>query len=90
MTERRRIACEIMVIRVALKKCGYSIHKRARQAIWKVYITDDRFYVLTFQPAPISSWVLHPHDNSPDRCAIETIIGRALEKQPPAILGRVP
>jgi hypothetical protein len=40
------------------------------------------YYLLTYQPAPISAWVLHPQNNECDRHAIETIIESALKKQP--------
>lgn len=49
------------------------------------------FYLLTYQPAPISAWVLHPQnddanrqakDATTSRFAIATIIQRALKKQP--------
>ena len=40
------------------------------------------YYLLTYQPAPISAWVLHPANNECDRQAIETIIQHALKKQP--------
>jgi hypothetical protein len=36
-TEALRVASEIAVIRAALKKRGYRIHKRPRQAAWKVF-----------------------------------------------------
>ncbi|HEY9635987.1 MAG TPA: hypothetical protein V6D14_21445 [Coleofasciculaceae cyanobacterium] len=40
------------------------------------------YYLLTYQPAPISAWVLHPQNNDRDRQTIETIIESALKKQP--------
>ena len=40
------------------------------------------YYLLTYQPAPISAWVLHPQNNECDRQTIETIIESALKKQP--------
>jgi hypothetical protein len=39
------------------------------------------YYLLTYQPAPISAWVLHPQNNDRDRQAIETIIQSAIKKQ---------
>jgi hypothetical protein len=41
-----------------------------------------KFYTLTYQPAPISAWVLHPQNNDAERHAVETIIQNALKKQP--------
>jgi hypothetical protein len=38
-------------------------------------------YLLTYQPAPISAWVLHLQNNHPDCLIIETIIQSATKKQ---------
>jgi hypothetical protein len=78
----RRIAQEIEVIRAALKRRGYRIRKQPKQAAWAVYVTDDKFYLLTFQPAPISAWVLHPQDKDASRATVSNLIQRALTKQP--------
>jgi hypothetical protein len=78
----RRIAQEIDAIRAALKRCGYRTRKQPKQAAWAVYVTDDKFYLLTYQPAPISAWVLHPQDNNTSRNTLENIIQTALTKQP--------
>jgi hypothetical protein len=40
------------------------------------------YYLLTYQPAPINAWVLHPQTNDTHRDRIETIIQRALKQQP--------
>jgi hypothetical protein len=53
-----------------------------KQPVWKVIVTPDRFYTLTYQPDPISAWVLHPQDKDRDRQTIETIIQSTLKKQP--------
>jgi hypothetical protein len=78
----RRIAQEIDAIRTALKRRGYRVRKQPKQAAWAVYITDDKFYLLTYQPAPISAWVLHPQDNDTSRDTLLTIIQRALTQKP--------
>jgi hypothetical protein len=78
----RRIAEEIAVIRTALKRRGYRIRKQAKQAAWAVYVTDDKFYLLTYQPAAISTWVLHPQDNDASGDTLSTIIQRALTQKP--------
>jgi hypothetical protein len=41
-----------------------------------------QYYLLTYQPAPISAWVLHPQNNDTQRHTLETIIQSALKKQP--------
>jgi hypothetical protein len=94
-TEALRVASEIAVIRAALKKRGYHLHKQPRQAAWKVF-NSNHCYLLTYQPAPISAWVLHPqnddsdsqYDSSASRQTIETIIQSALKKQPATITKR--
>jgi hypothetical protein len=78
----RRIAQEIEVIRAALKRRGYRIRKQSKQAAWAIYVTDDKFYLLTFQPAPVSAWVLHPQDNDTSCDTLSNLIQRALTKQP--------
>lgn len=89
-TEALRVAQEIVTIRTALKKRGYNIRKRPKQAVWKIYITDENCYQLTYQPAPISSWVLYPQNKGSDeRHKLETIIQRALIKQSAGIVGKV-
>ena len=37
-------------------------------------------YLLTYQPAPISAWVLHPQTNDPDSHTLETLIQRAITR----------
>jgi hypothetical protein len=59
-----------------------SVRKQPKQAAWAVYVTDDKFYLLTFQPTPISAWVLHPQDNDASGDTISNIIQRALTQQP--------
>ena len=46
------------------------------------------YYLLTYQPAPISAWVLHPQNNDTRRQAIETIIQSTLKKQPASQIRR--
>ncbi len=81
-TEARRVASDVAAIRAALHQRGYRLRKQPKQPVWKVILTPDRFYTLTYQPTPISAWVLHPQDNDTRRQAIETIIQRAIKKQP--------
>ena len=81
-TEARRVATDIAAIKAALYQRGYRLRKQPKQPVWKVIITPDRFYTLTYQPAPISAWVLHPQDNDIRRQTLETIIQSALKKQP--------
>ena len=74
---------DIKRIRVALAKPGqgsYRLQKRPRQAVWLVYGRGGKTYRLTFQPAPINAWTLHP----PDREASELLgkIERALSPNP--------
>ncbi len=78
----RRIAQDIEIIRTALKRRGYRIRKQPKQAAWAVYVTDDKFYLLTFQPSPVSAWVLHPQDNDASCATLSNLIQRALTFQP--------
>jgi hypothetical protein len=95
--EALRVAQEVAAIRAALTKRGYRIRKRPKQAVWTIYITEDNFYQLTYQPAPLSSWGLYPQNNSHDsqgvcdrsRHTLENIIQRAITKQSTSIARRV-
>ena len=78
-TEALRVATDIAAIKTALHQRGYRLRK---QPVWKVIITPDHFYTLTYQPAPISAWVLHPQNNDTRYQTIDTIIQHALKKQP--------
>jgi hypothetical protein len=84
----RRIAEEIAVIRTALKRRGYRVRKQPKQAAWAVYATEEKFYLLTFQPAPISAWVLHPQDNDASGDTLSNLIQRALTQQPAKTIRR--
>jgi hypothetical protein len=88
-TEALRVATDIAAIKAALYQRGYRLRKQPKQPVWKVILTSDRFYTLTYQPAPISTWVLHPQDIDTRRRAIETIIQSAIKKQPANLIRRV-
>jgi hypothetical protein len=51
---------------------------RAKEATAKTH--KRKCYLLTYQPAPISTWVLHPQTNDPDYHTLETIIQRAITR----------
>jgi len=89
VSEALRVAQDVAAIRAALHQRGYRLRKRPKQAVWTVYLTNDSFYDLIYQPAPSSSWVLHPQNNNSDRHSLETIIQRALIKLSAGIAGRV-
>ena len=81
-TEALRVATDIAAIKAGLHQRGYRLRKQPKQPVWKVIITPEIFYTLTYQPAPISVWVLHPQDNDIRRQTLETIIQQAIKKQP--------
>ncbi|MBD2070257.1 hypothetical protein H6F93_22550 [Leptolyngbya sp. FACHB-671] len=76
--EGGRVAQEIVQIRSALKAAGYSTRKRPKQAVWTIGVDQGKSYYLTFQPAPISAWVLHPLDDAPTYHHLSNLIGLAL------------
>lgn len=51
---------------------------RAKEATAKTH--QRKSYLLTYQPAPISTWVLHPQTNDPDYHSLETIIQQAISR----------
>ena len=89
VSEALRVTQDVAAIRAALHQRGYRLRKRPKRAVWIVYITDDSFYDLIYQPAPISSWVLHPQNNNSDRFRLETLIQRVLNKLSTGIARRV-
>ncbi|HEY9675594.1 MAG TPA: hypothetical protein V6D11_29395 [Waterburya sp.] len=88
-TEALRVAQEVDAIRLALKKRGYSLRKRPKQPVWTVYITPEHCYQLSYQPAPISRWVLYPQNSDSSRHALLSIIQGVLSRQPAGIAGKV-
>ncbi|MBD2230776.1 hypothetical protein [Phormidium tenue] len=63
---------DIKRIRATLATPGqgsYRLQKLPRQAVWLVHGRNSKTYRLTFQPAPINAWTLHP----PDREASELL-----------------
>jgi len=72
MSQGHRIMADIKRIRAALAEPGqgsYRLQKLPRQAVWLVHCRNSKTYRLTFQPAPINAWTLHP----PDREASELL-----------------
>jgi hypothetical protein len=96
-TEALRVATDIAALKAALNQHGYTIRKRPKQAAWiitpplpkktekgkeKTAGTPTRqCYLLTYQPDPISSWVLHPQSDNPQRQTLLSILQNALAKQ---------
>ena len=87
-TEALRVATDVAAIRAALHQRGYQLRKQPKQPVWKVIITPDHFYKLTYQPAPISAWVLHPENNDTRCHALKTIIQDAIKNQPKSLTRR--
>ncbi len=88
-TEALRVATDIAALKAALKKRGYTIRKRPKQAAWTITPLNQRgtgrkigeCYLLTYQPAPISVWLLHPDNDEPNRQTLFTLIQNTLAKQ---------
>ncbi|HEY9650220.1 MAG TPA: hypothetical protein V6C95_06130 [Coleofasciculaceae cyanobacterium] len=89
-SEALRVATDIVAIKTALKKHGYTIRKQPRQATWAITPLSPSLtrgetggcYKLTYQPAPISAWVLHPQNDNPNRQTLLNIIHSTLVLQP--------
>ena len=65
MSQGHRIMADIKRIRATLAEPGqgsYRLQKLPRQAVWLVHCRGGKTYRLTFQPAPINAWTLHPPD----------------------------
>lgn len=85
MSQGQQVIEKIKLIRSALVQQGDRIHKLPHQAVWVIRHTNGKSYRLTYQPAPIAAWSIHP----PDKEASELLgmIDRALT-QPIANSGR--
>lgn len=80
VSRSQRIVREISLIRAALKQKGYHLQKQPRQAVWVISCNNGKAYRLTYQPAPISAWSLHPPDSHAS--GLLGIIDRTLSNQP--------
>ena len=89
-TEALRVASEVAAIKTALRKHGYTIRKQPRQAAWTITPLSPPLlrgetggcYKLTYQPAPISAWILHPQSDNPNHQTLLNIIHSTLVLQP--------
>ena len=89
-SEVQRVAKDIVAIRAALHQYGYRTRKSHKQPVWVIFVNAQCSYLLTYQPAPISSWVLNPQFKAVDRriqnpteseFAIESIIQYAIQRR---------
>jgi hypothetical protein len=104
-SEAHRVAQQIAAIKAVLKKHGYRICKRPKQAAWiitplnpqqttppsargsgrkltplltqAVSKETQKSYLLTYQPAPISAWILHPPSQDTDYQTHKILIQKA-------------
>ncbi|NEP19808.1 MAG: hypothetical protein F6J97_23465 [Leptolyngbya sp. SIO4C1] len=63
MSRGQKVAAEIELIRAALAEEGDRLQKLPKQATWIIHRHNGKPYRLTYQPAPISAWALHPPDS---------------------------
>ena len=88
--EAIRVASEVAALKAALKKHGYTIRKQHRQAAWTITPLSPPLargetggcYKLTYQPSPISAWVLQPQSDNPNSQSLLNIIQSTLVLQP--------
>jgi len=73
-----RVASEIQQIQKALTAAGFRMRKQPRQPLWVITASESQHYRLSFQPAPIRGWVLHPIQESPLRQQIAEIVQSVL------------
>ncbi|HBB33817.1 MAG TPA: hypothetical protein DDZ80_21285 [Cyanobacteria bacterium UBA8803] len=65
---------------LVLREQGYQCFKQVRRLSWKVSKHGDS-YLLTYLPAPISSWTVLPNNASPAREQILSLVSNALKKE---------
>lgn len=74
----QRVAREITLIRAALKTQGYRTRKQPRKVVWVVQVESGQSYHLIFQPALVSTWVLHPIEQNSTYQHLSNVIQGAL------------
>ncbi|HEY9636846.1 MAG TPA: hypothetical protein V6D14_25830 [Coleofasciculaceae cyanobacterium] len=47
-TEAQRVASDVAAIKAALDQRGYRLRKQSKQPVWRVILTPDYFYKLTY------------------------------------------
>lgn len=77
-SEGPRVVAEIQRIQSALHQVGFRTRKQPKQPVWAITAPDAQSYRLSFQPVPISGWVLYPVNESPVRQQIAEIIQSVL------------
>ena len=77
------LAVEISRIKAALQAQGFQIHQHPQQPIWTIHRQTQ--YRLSYSPAPVARWALHPVDDSPTRQHIVATIRAALNPTAPAL-----
>ncbi len=60
VSQGQKVMAEIRLIRAALTKQGYRLQKLPRQAVWMIHFDEHQSYRLTYQPAPVNTWVVYP------------------------------
>ena len=72
---------DIKLIRAAITEQGDRLQKLPRQAVWVIHRQNGKSYRLTYQPAPLSAWALHPPDSEASQ--LLGVIDRALQSADP-------
>ncbi len=89
-SEAQRVAKDIVAIRSALHQHGYRIRKRHKQAVWVIFVNPQCYYLLSYRPAPISTWEIYTPGNEVNRkledvtepsFALKSIIQYAIQKR---------
>ena len=59
----QQIIADIKLIRAAVTEQGDRLQKLPRQPVWVIHRPNGKSYRLTYQPAPLSGWAIHPPDS---------------------------
>lgn len=87
MSRGHAIVADIKLIRDALAEQGDRLVKQPRQALWVVHRRNGKSYRLTYQPAPLSAWMLYPSD--PEAAQLLKVMNRALSLHDSALVNEV-
>jgi hypothetical protein len=89
-SEVQRVAKDIVAIRSALHQYGYRTRKRHKEPVWVIFVNAQCYYLLTYRPAPLSTWELYTQGKGVARkideatasgFAIERIIQDAIQRR---------
>jgi hypothetical protein len=85
VSQGQNVMAEIRLIRAALTQQGYRLQKLPRQAVWMICFDEKQSYRLTYQPAPVNTWVVHPPSMTMLLTSVESSIAPLIVYRQPTL-----